>query len=279
MLWRAIESVLAQDVDVEPIVVANGSQHDPALLAEIRGDSRLRVEFLEEGNLAAAQHYGRSLVSRPYFSFLDDDDEYLPGALRTRAEPLLTDPDIDVVATNGVWSGSDEPHIRETHGIDEDPMGTLLRSNWLASCGGLFRTATVSESIFGDDVQYFEWTMVGFRIAAAGLRVRFLDVSTYRLNETEHSLSRSDAYFEAEPGFLEDLLKYPLEPRYIDQIRRKRVSSLHTLAERSVRRGEMGRAWSYHLRSLRGRHGIRHVLYSRRLVLCTLGAWLRGQSD
>jgi glycosyltransferase involved in cell wall biosynthesis len=272
-LRRAIASVLDQEgVDLEVIVVVNGADHDRDLLAELRADPRLRVEFRAEASLPAAHRHGRRLVSKPYFSFIDDDDEFLPGALRTRAAAMMEDDSIDVVATNGVWGGDADgsSYIRDAAGVEEDALGALLHGNWLGSCGALFRSATVTEEFFDGHTRHYEWTMIAFRIALAGLRVRFLDVPTYRVNASENSLSRSDAYFLAEPGFLASLLDYPLHPRHRGQIRRKRLAALHLLAEHCSARGDLGMAWRFHLRSMRGRHGLKYAVFTRRLVLPTL---------
>jgi glycosyltransferase involved in cell wall biosynthesis len=283
-LRRAIASVLAQEgVDLEVIVVVNGPDHDRDLLAKLRADPRLRVEFRAEASLPAAHRHGRRLVSKPYFSFIDDDDEFLPGALRTRATTMMEDDSIDVVATNGVWGGdAGGSHIPHAAGVEDDALGALLRSNWLGSCGALFRTATVTEDFFDGRTRHYEWTMIAFRIALAGLRVRFLDVPTYRMNETENSLSRSDEYFMAAPGFLESLLEHPLQPRHRGQIHRKRLAALHYLAEYCCVRGNLGMAWRFHLRSMRGRYGLKYAVFTRRLVMPTLrhlGRRLTGGRD
>ena len=270
-LRRAIASVLAQEgVDLELIVVANGERRDPDLMRELRAHPRLRLVEQEEPDLPTAQRHGRLLVTRPFFSFLDDDDVYLPGCLRTRAAPLLEDATVDVVATNGVWGGSGEPYIRKTSGVEADPLGALLRGNWLGSCGALFRTATVDETFFAGNRKYFEWTMVAFRIALAGLRVRFLDVPTYQMNLTDGSLSRSEAYYRTEPEFLTELLRYPLQPAHTRRIREKRLAALHFLADRYAAQGRFDLAWRYHLRSMRWPGGARYAVFTRRLILPTL---------
>ena len=98
---RAIASVLSQDVPVELIVVANGPRYDPALAAEIGNRTDLRFCHLPEGDMAKAQEHGRGLVTADCFSFLDDDDVYLPGGLQLRLRAFAQDPALDFVVTNG----------------------------------------------------------------------------------------------------------------------------------------------------------------------------------
>jgi glycosyltransferase involved in cell wall biosynthesis len=275
---RAIESVLSQEnVDVELIVVVNGPTHDRGLRAELEANPALRVAYLPEPNLPAAHRHGRTMVTRPFFAFLDDDDEYLPRALETRAAEMLADPRLDVVATNGIWAPDNSPYIKRTEGVEADPLMALLRGNWLGSCGALFRSATVSPDYFDGRTRHYEWTMLGFRLALAGRRIRFLDVPTYILNETPESLSRSDAYCRAEPPFLTSMLEFDLAPRYRKRIREKILESLHTLAGRALAAGRIGEAWGYHVRSLMRPQGFKYVVFTRHLVWPTM-RWVAGRS-
>jgi glycosyltransferase involved in cell wall biosynthesis len=274
---RAIQSVLSQEnVDLEVIVVVNGPGYDRALRAELEADPALRVAYLPEPDLPAAQRHGRTLVTKPFFSYLDDDDEYLPMALHTRTNVMLSDPAVDVVATNGLWAPDKSPYIKRTDAVEADPLMALLQGNWLGSCGALFRTATVSPDFFDGRTRHYEWTMMAFRLAVAGRRIRFIDVPTYVMNETAQALSRSEAYRLAEPAFLTSLLDFDLAPRYRKRIREKYLTSLHSLAARSLAEGNLGDAWRYHGRSLLGRHGLRYLFYTRKLVGPTL-RWSFGR--
>jgi glycosyltransferase involved in cell wall biosynthesis len=273
VLRRALASVLRQDgVDAEIIIVVNGPGYDRHMLAELRAEPRYRVAYLPAPSLPAAHRHGRGMVSRPFFAFLDDDDELLPCALRTRLDLMLGDPQLDVVTTNG-WTGpaDDTPYIRRGLPVDEDPLEALLRGNWLGSCGALFRTATVPAEIFDGSTRYFEWTMVAFRLAVGGYRIRFLDVPTFRMHESPDSISLSDDYFRAQPDFLASLM--PLLPAaYRPLLRRKYLAALHSAAERMVAAGLADAAWKYHVRSMAGAGGLKHAIYTPRLIPTTLRA-------
>jgi glycosyltransferase involved in cell wall biosynthesis len=278
---QAVASVLMQaGVDLEVIVVVNGPDYDRDLFTWLNANPRLRVEYRPEPSLPAAHRVGRGLVTRPFFSFLDDDDEYLPDALRIRLAPMLEDPSVDVVATNGVWGGgSDEPYIQNSAGVEEDPLGALLRGNWLGSGGALFRSATVGLETFDGRTRFFEWTMIAWRVASAGLRIRFLDVPTYRMNATPDSLSRSEAYYLAEPEFLRSLLECDIAEKHRQRIHDKILAANHFIADWYVRSGEAPRAWRYHLRSVRGLAGLRHLVFTPRLLAATAGAAVRSLSS
>lgn len=281
-LRRAIASAQAQDgIELDLIVVVNGPDFDREMVDELCADPRMRVEYLPVPDLPAALRHGRTLALAPFFSFLDDDDEYLPGALRLRADVLLRSPEIDLVATNGFRGAGEQLYLHSTDGVESDPLGTLLRTNWLCSCGALFRGSTVPLDFFDGQTRYFEWTMLALRLALAGRRVRFLDTPTYRIHQAEGSLSRSEAYHRAEPDFLASLEAFDLPPRHRHTLRRKYHGALHALAERAVRNDDIASAWRFHVRSLRGWPGMRHAVYTRRLIVPSLraaGRWLAARA-
>src|SRR5690348_6425889 len=89
-LRRAISTAASQEnVSTEVIVIVNGDRVDPECFKQLRGMHNLKVVIQKEGSLPLALRYGRSLVSSPFFCFLDDDDEYLPGGLWQRLQPML----------------------------------------------------------------------------------------------------------------------------------------------------------------------------------------------
>ena len=96
LLKRAIDSVLSQQgVDLELVVVDDGSEDDtPAVLAAIR-DERLRAIRRTNGGLSAARNTGIAAVSGDWVAFLDDDDMALPGWLMGLSE--LTSPEVGIV--------------------------------------------------------------------------------------------------------------------------------------------------------------------------------------
>ena len=92
LLKRAIQSALTQEeVSIELIVVVNGSIFDQKYLSTLQKDKRLTVVKIEKSGLPTACYQGRKSVTSDYFSFLDDDDEYLPYAIRDRLTILKQD--------------------------------------------------------------------------------------------------------------------------------------------------------------------------------------------
>lgn len=271
-LARAIDSVAAQrDVAVEIVVVVNGPAVDEASYAALRADPRLRVERLEQGSAPGACRHGRAVATGEFFSFLDDDDEYLPGALATRCAPLRADPAVDFVVTDGyggdgskLWSNVD------VRSITADPLGSLMQSNWLASCGALFRAASIGVTQFDGLARMVEWTMLAYRLVADGFRFVLLEQPTFRLGDTPGSLSKTFEYQIGTIDMLRALLADARSAPVRDLLHRKLSDSMHLVADVHRVRGEWLQAWNWHLRSLGHRGGLRYASFTARLCVAML---------
>lgn len=88
-LREAAASVLAQDVpELELLLVDDGSTDGTAAICyELsQQDSRVRVISQKNSGICAARNRGLSAASGEYIGFCDDDDMWLPGALRLLLE-------------------------------------------------------------------------------------------------------------------------------------------------------------------------------------------------
>jgi glycosyltransferase involved in cell wall biosynthesis len=265
---RAIRSVtVAPDEAVSIIVVVNGERFDPALLATLKGDPRLQVIYEPIGSLPLALCIGRSAVQTEYFGFLDDDDEYLSGAITIRRKYLEANPGADIIVSNGVRSIGDEdvPFLTGFAEFGQDPLHALLRVNWLASCGAMYRSQRIGREFFDSRFKYLEWTLLAFKIAASR-NVGFIDQPTFRINDTADSLSKSEAYTIAYPQVLAEILRLSLPITARKAIRRKLSSAHHTLADHYLGIGQRAQAWRHHLASLALPGGIRYFSFTRRLL-------------
>lgn len=104
---EAVRSALAQEgVDVEVLVAVDGPQPaTEAALAEVL-DPRLRVLVAPHGGRSAARNRALAAASRGHVAFLDDDDRYLPGGLRTLLDALARHP--EAVLASGRAVATDE---------------------------------------------------------------------------------------------------------------------------------------------------------------------------
>ena len=87
-IQQAVESALGQSVQVEVIIVDDGSQDDTEnVLDAYRDDSRVRI-IRNEYNMgvAASRNRGVKEAACPYVAFLDSDDIWLPGKLEKQLE-------------------------------------------------------------------------------------------------------------------------------------------------------------------------------------------------
>jgi glycosyltransferase involved in cell wall biosynthesis len=267
-LTRAVGSVLSQGgVTVDLLVVVNGVRYEGTLRRALESDPKLRVAYREQASLPGAIEWSRTLVRGKAFAFLDDDDEYLPGALTTRWEELQCAPNAAAVVTNGYRRRGDKD-VLCLAGIDEirrNPLRSIVRANWLASCGGLYSTDRVSRDLFSSLPKYYEWTVAGFRLAL-NHRIAFLDIPTYRVYETAGSLSRSSEYVVKGFEVVEGMMRHRL-PRDVRQaLRRKRSEFAHSLVEHFRGLGDTRNAWKFHLISLTGPTGWRYLPYGRKLI-------------
>ena len=268
-IWRAIDSALTQgDVTVELIVVVNGARFDRSLLDRLRSHPRLAVHYREEGSYPAAVAHGRTLVATEFFAYLDDDDEYLPGALRTRAAPMLEDPAIDFVATTGYLNSGagDVIAYRPRANLEQEALKELLRANWMQPCGHLFRSSSVTLDYFDAKTKYYEWTLLAFKLAMTR-RLRFLDVPTYRKHDSPESLYKSPAVTEGAVAASELMMALDTSHQVRGRLIELRAGALHATSDSYRLSGDYWRAWRFHLRSLRHRAGWKHLAYTRYLLL------------
>ena len=267
-LQRAIASVVAQrGVIARPVVVVAGPRPRP--LPKLAARNGIRVHRIgAEASPGRALTVARGLVDAPFFAFLDDDDELLPDALATRVAILHAEPRVQVVVTTGyVARGQTRRlHIGDIVRHQDDPLRGIVERCWLASCGGLFRTAAVPASLFDALPDLCEWTCLAFRLAVASCPIRFVDRPTYVVHDRAGSLSKSDAFVEASLHVLESMRTAPLLAADRRRLAQKHRAALHAVAERCRRAGKLGEAWRHHLRSMQPPGTLRYAAYTRKLL-------------
>ncbi len=123
LIGRALRSILAQDmVSWEALVVDDGSTDGTDDAVAAFADPRIRyISRPVCGGVSAARNTGLDHVTGDVISFLDSDDEYLPGALTALVDGLRASPEASGV--KGLIEG-DVP----TRG---HPMASLARVEML----------------------------------------------------------------------------------------------------------------------------------------------------
>lgn len=268
-LLRAIESIRSASADpVQIVVVVNGSHRSDAVLKSLSSLSQVRILSLDVGSLPLAQLEGRRAVDTPYFSFLDDDDEYLPGAIDLRLKPLEADHSLDFSISNGYrnLAGNDVICFSSLDRVAPAPFEALFQENWLASCGALFRSSSIGAEYFEKPHAYVEWTWLAFKLCLDNKKLATISEPTFRIHDTPDSASKSPAYSNAISDLYQRMLRCA-PPRHIRTMVLKRIgASLHSDANSLWKQGCWGKAWEAHLKSLFYPGGWRYLTFSRHLL-------------
>lgn len=104
MVREAIDSVLGQQgVELELVVVDDGSTDGTADEIQREYDDRLRLLRTENRGVSAARNLGARAGRGELIAFLDSDDLWLPGKLAAQVEFLRDHPEVSVCQTEEVW--------------------------------------------------------------------------------------------------------------------------------------------------------------------------------
>jgi glycosyltransferase involved in cell wall biosynthesis len=271
-LLAAINGLLDQrGAAMQVTLVVNGDGYCPELLSELKSRSDLCVYHQPEASLVAALRTGRLLVDAEFFCFLDDDDRYLPGAVEARLVPLRSDRSVDVVISDGYKTEGGRRVLMLGDGssaatIERDPVGCMMHQLWLNSASALYRTSTVSADLFRDIPPYREWTYLALRLALEST-LRFIDTPTFALSDTPGSLSKTEDYKRASSFALSRMLEMPMPRNARRLLRLKRAGAFHQESNFYRLRGDLRRAWAFHLRSLAHPGSFaKYSLYTRKLL-------------
>ena len=106
-LRQTIESVLSQDYPAIEYIVADGGSTDGSIGLLDRYRGRLRYFSEKDDGPSDALHRGFLQARGEIFGWLNADDTYLPGAVRTAVAYLAANPDFEVAYGEGYWIDED----------------------------------------------------------------------------------------------------------------------------------------------------------------------------
>jgi glycosyltransferase involved in cell wall biosynthesis len=270
LLLNAISSIKeACSASAKIIVAANGANVDTKLALELKNRADLNYVYFEEGSLPKTISLAVDLIDTEYFCFLDDDDEFLPNGLLCRMAILESNPEIDLVISNGYRcvSGIDSQCLQHLDTVSNDPLKALFDENWLPSCGALFRLSSVSGAYFKNYHAYAEWTWLAFKLALDKKYIYALNDLTFRIHgDTPGSLSKSFSFQKSYIELYRRMLAQKL-PYKIRQIIKRRLSqSHHDISNKFLSDKKYMPALIHHLLSLRQPYGWRFFAYSRHII-------------
>lgn len=266
---RCIDSVRKSSIKpLNIIIVVNGNRYDQGIYDWLKAQKDLRTEYLEKGSLPLAILHGRSLVDTPFFSTLDDDDEYLEASTDNKLAALKAEPNADLVVTNGFRhiDGTDTSLYSQTNQVSTNPLASLFDENWLNSGNALYRTSSIPKHFFEQYHSYAEWTWLAYQLAMAGKKIVRLESYEFRIHDSADSLSKSqafdNAYFEL---FKRMLATSP--PKPIKKIIAKKLgAAYHTAASQNLADGDRLQALKNHCSSLLYPGALRYLLFGRKLI-------------
>lgn len=155
---RAVGAALDQrDVDVEVVVVDDGSTDDSAAVADKVGDGRVRVIRQENRGLSAARNRGISEARGDLLLFLDADDLIFPDACQQLIQ-VIAETGADI-AVGRSWRVLDGPEPRLVYinswRVPREPLADLLICHRfpvnaaMVTRGAIERSGTFEESLRG----------------------------------------------------------------------------------------------------------------------------------
>jgi len=179
-LDEALSSVASQGVDLEAVVVNDGSTDrgfEPVLE---RHREMVRLIEKENAGVASARNAGLSAARGEFVAFLDQDDRWRPDKLRKQLAVFRADPSVDVVFhpvdyidENGA-PRKKNPHkerLLRKRRRSKDTLGALLEGNFIYSPTVLARRACFQKTGgFDPSVDpHDDWDM-WLRLAIAGFK-------------------------------------------------------------------------------------------------------------
>ena|ERR1700694_433151 len=143
-LKLCIASVADQkDVDVEHIVQDAGS--DDGSLDWLLSDGRVKAYVEKDEGMYDAINRGLRRASGEILAYLNCDEQYLPGALKTVADFLEAHPDVDVVFADAVVVNKEGDYVCHRKVVRPSKYHTWLCHLATFSCATFFRQKLIDK--------------------------------------------------------------------------------------------------------------------------------------
>jgi glycosyltransferase involved in cell wall biosynthesis len=182
-LPQTIESVLSQDYPrIEHIVMDGGSTDSTMAILE-RYNGRIRYTSARDRGPSDATYQGFRQARGEILAWLNTDDTYLPGAVRTAVEYLRTHPDVDVVYGEGRWIDEEGVVISRYPTLPFDEK-VLERDCFICQPAAFLRASSYRRCELDPNVNVsFDYDL-WIRMSKAGFR--FANIPEYLANSRMH---------------------------------------------------------------------------------------------
>lgn len=157
---RAVDSVLAQSLPADEIIVVDDGSHDDPDRVLLPYGERIKLVRRENGGLAAARNTGCSESSGEWLLFLDADDILLPNALSDLAETARNN-DAGVVY-GFVLQRQADPTDAKLHGrpyaVGNPPLPAKAHFWWtpIPTAGAALIRSSVNKEVGGFDENFLQ---------------------------------------------------------------------------------------------------------------------------
>ncbi len=184
VIGRAVSSVLDQAMkDFELIVVDDGSSDDTETFLAAFGDPRLKVVSQENAGVCAARNAGVAASSADYVTFLDSDDEVLPGWLAYFARSIRDGFDLASCGINFSGPGpKNKLVLPESSGRE---FG-YLRARFLSGAFGIKKDLFLAAGGFRAGLRHSEHTDLALRLGGLRLHKSFTFTAVNDIYVTMH---------------------------------------------------------------------------------------------
>lgn len=203
-LAEALDSIFSQDYSTIECIVVDGGSTDATLAILDRYRGRLRVISGRDKGPSDAIFKGFQQATGEIFVWLNADDTFLPGAIRTAVNYLAANPAADVVYGEGWWIDEAGKIISRYPTLPWDPR-ILERDCFICQPAAFLRAAAYRRCPLDPDInRSFDYDLW---IRMAGLGLRFECIPDYLANSRMHAgaktLSEREEVFQASMHLLE----------------------------------------------------------------------------
>ncbi len=203
-LAETIDSILSQNYPAIEYIVVDGGSTDSTLDILARYPGRLRLISGRDKGPSDAIYKGLQQARGEIVAWLNADDTFLPGAVRTAVDYLTAHPDTDVVYGEGWWIDEAGKVISRYPTLAWDPS-VLERDCFICQPAAFLRATAYRRCPLDPDINLpFDYDL-WIRMARLGMRVD--SIPDYLANSRMHSgaktLRERDLVFQASMDLLQ----------------------------------------------------------------------------